>query len=590
MMVESFLLPFFLEHINEDFRESYKNIAQAISASFITSIERKLSTLENTGDKQEFLEVYADLKASIEFPLWLSEHKYLSDIALIEPNGKILTATSSANDLLSFIDEFDNRTITSVHRDEFFIVAIPLKDSIHTYAQILFRFTGQEAIQKRQAALILSGFALSASLVFGGILAWFISTAITKPINLLALDSAKLAIGNLDHEISALDLSDEIGQLANNYRSMRNSLKAKLQQVEESEERFRVIFETNPEPLVLTDLKNSTIADVNKAFEDVTGISRLEALGHNSMDLGLWTDKTLRDSFLEQLKQHGEIINYEANFNVACNKVKTGLVSARIIKINHTPFILIVIRDITSEKEAQQALIEMGNMKSEFISTAAHELSTPLTAIMGYTELLVNPESFGNFTEKQKLGFLNEIYERSESLNRIIEDLLDISRIESGHAISLDLQPTELLTILKKSIEFFEVRKTGHIFKLEFPEKSTNSTVMIDRHRIMQVMENLLSNAVKYSAEGKEITLNCVEVSAGWEIQITDQGIGMSDEQLARAFDKFYRADASDTAIGGLGLGMSIAKQIVEAHGGKIELESELNKGTRVTVSLPISS
>lgn len=111
--------------------------------------------------------------------------------------------------------------------------------------------------------------------------------------------------------------------------------------------------------------------------------------------------------------------------------------------------------------------------------------------------------------------------------------------------------------------------------------------MLIDRHRIVQVLENLLSNAVKYSPEGREIILKGQESDEGWVAQVEDQGIGMSLEQLDRIFEKFYRADASDTAVGGLGLGMSIARQIVEAHGGNIQVESSEGKGTRAIFRLP---
>ncbi len=355
----------------------------------------------------------------------------------------------------------------------------------------------------------------------------------------------------------------------------------------ESEERFRQIFETNPDPVILAKLDGGTIIDVNKAFEALTGISRLEALGHNSLELGLWADKGMREPFLAQLQREGEVNNFEADFRIKSGHIRTGLVSARLLSVNDENAILIVIRDITSEKEAERAMIEMDRMKSEFISTAAHELSTPLSAMMGYTEFLLAPEKFGGFTEVQKQDFLNEVYDRGEALNRIIDDLLDISRIESGQTVTLDLQKTELTDLLGKTVEFFQANETEHTFRLEIPDKPIKSEMLIDRHRIIQVLENLLSNAVKYSPKGKEIVLKGQESDEGWVVQVEDQGIGMSPEQLDRIFDKFYRADASNTAIGGLGLGMSIARQIVQTHGGNIQVESTEGEGTTVTVHLP---
>ena len=355
----------------------------------------------------------------------------------------------------------------------------------------------------------------------------------------------------------------------------------------ESEERFRLIFETNPDPLILAALEDGVIIDVNKAFEAATGIPRLETLGYNSEELGLWVDKDLREPFREQLKSHGEVYNFEAAFRAVGGQSRTCLLSARLLKLENKPCILIVIRDITHEKEAESALIKMDRMKSEFISAAAHELNTPLSAIMGFTELLLDPEQFGGFTEEQKHGFLTEVYDRGEALSRIVDDLLDVSRIESGRPVALDLQKAEFGKILLKAVNFYQGKNPRHVFRLELPDGAEESMLLIDRHRITQVLENLLSNAVKYSPEDSEIVAEGRQVPNGWEISIEDSGIGMTPEQVGRVFDKFYRVDATDTAVSGLGLGMYIVRQIIEAHGGTISIESKLGRGTRVCFSLP---
>ncbi len=136
---------------------------------------------------------------------------------------------------------------------------------------------------------------------------------------------------------------------------------------------------------------------------------------------------------------------------------------------------------------------------------------------------------------------------------------------------------------------FFQGKSPGHLFRLDLPEYPEKIMILIDRHRIIQVLENMLSNAVKYSPDSSEIVVKGRPCPDGWEITIEDSGIGMTPEQVGRVFDKFYRADASDTAVSGLGLGMSIARQIVEAHGGTIALDSKLGEGTRVSFNLPSS-
>lgn len=378
-----------------------------------------------------------------------------------------------------------------------------------------------------------------------------------------------------------------IGSAANLMLHERNNA---LSELKDSNERFRQIFETNPDPVILAKLEGGLIIDVNKAFEALTGMSQIEAVGHNSLELGLWADEKMRESFLAQLHRDGELNNFEADFQVMDGHLRTGLLSARVVSINNEPSILIVIRDITVEKAAENTMIEMDRMKSEFISTAAHELSTPLSAMMGYTEFLIDPDEFGGFSEEQKHDFLNEIYDRGEALNRIIDDLLDISRIEAGHSITMDLQENDIRDVLIRSVEFFHSHKPEHSFRLDLPEEPGNWMILIDRHRVSQALENFLSNAVKYSPKNSEIVVECSLCPEGCEIKVEDQGIGMTPEQRDRVFDKFYRADASDTAIGGLGLGMNIARQIVESHGGKVLVESTEGKGTTVSFNLPYTT
>jgi two-component system phosphate regulon sensor histidine kinase PhoR len=393
----------------------------------------------------------------------------------------------------------------------------------------------------------------------------------------------------MDFIVTARPFRDVDGQLIGMVESFQDITLRKQAEssMRESEKRFRQIFESIPDPVILAQLVDGTIIDVNKAFEEATGISRFETVGRNSEELGFWADKGLREQFREKLQDCGELDNFEADFLVQKEEVRTGLLSARILSIRNEPCMLIVIRDITSEKAAERVLIEMDRMKSEFISTAAHELNTPLSAIIGYTEFLRNPEEFGGFSEAQKQDFINEIYDRGEALSRIIEDFLDISRIESGQPAPLHLRRHDIFDILRRMIKLFSTNDLHHTFRLDLPEEVVEAVLLIDRHRVNQALENLLSNAAKYSPQGKEIVVKGRAVKEGWEIRIKDQGIGMDPDQISRIFEKFYRADASDTAISGLGLGMSIVKQIIETHGGSIRVESDKGEGTTVIFTLP---
>lgn len=246
-----------------------------------------------------------------------------------------------------------------------------------------------------------------------------------------------------------------------------------------------------------------------------------------------------------------------------------------------------LIEEAKKLREAEKSLKKLDQLKSEFISTAAHELRTPLASIMGYTELLASPEMREPFSEAQRQEFLAEIYESSEALTKIVDDILDISRIEAGRGIPMNKQPTSIAPLLEKVLKRFRL-KVSQELSLEVQD-GVPEALEIDSNRIVQVMENLLSNAIKYSP--KE---SCVQVVAELEgnhckITVSDHGIGMTPDEAVHIFDKFYRADASNTAIRGLGLGMSIVKQIVEEHQGVIWVDSSPGEGTRVYFTLPVN-
>jgi len=359
----------------------------------------------------------------------------------------------------------------------------------------------------------------------------------------------------------------------------------------ESEERFRLAFETSPDPVLLTRLDSGAIVDVNESFEKIMGISKAAVVGRNSRELNLWVVPAMRDVFRKRMKTDGQVDNLDAEFNIHDGRIMSGLISARLLKLNNEQCVLTVLRDVTSIKAAERALIEMDQMKNEFISMAAHELRTPLSSMMGFTEFLLKPEQFGGFTEEQKKEFLSNVYDKGESLNRRIDDLLDFSHIESGRPITLDLQRCELNALLTSVIDTHRLQnRSENTFRLDLPEADGSAEALIDRHRINQVLDNLLSNAVKYSPVGSQISVTGEAASTGWEIMVTDQGKGMTPDQVEKIFDKFYRADASDTSVEGLGLGMSIVRQIVEAHGGSIRVDSIKDEGTKVTFTIPYST
>ncbi len=239
-----------------------------------------------------------------------------------------------------------------------------------------------------------------------------------------------------------------------------------------------------------------------------------------------------------------------------------------------------------AQKEAEGAeLKKMNLVKGEFISTAAHELRTPIATIMGYTELLSDQNMIDTFNEKQKRDFLSTIYESSQKLDKLIDDILDVSRIESGQKIPLNKRPLSIKALIKNDLNRLRLKSNRNLILEVSPE--VPDRLDFDEYRIEQVVDNLLSNAIKFSPDQSSITIAVEADNNRCSITVNDLGVGMSNDQTDRIFEKFYRADTSDTAVPGLGLGLSIVKQIIDDHDGTIMVESKLSEGTSVCFTLP---
>lgn len=236
---------------------------------------------------------------------------------------------------------------------------------------------------------------------------------------------------------------------------------------------------------------------------------------------------------------------------------------------------VIVHRDITKEYEVDV-------MKSEFVSTVSHELRTPLASVLGFTELMLNRELK---PERQK-KYLSTIYQEAKRLTVLINDFLDVQRMEAGKQ-SYDKKFDDIVPLITDIVETYQVNNPSHL--IQYHVHTSNTMVLGDKDKISQVFTNLISNAIKYSPNGGNITIRVYEEGANLNISIKDEGLGIPEEAIDKLFTKFYRVDNSDRRrIGGTGLGLAIVKEIMKAHDGDVFVQSELKKGSTFTVSFPL--
>lgn len=234
---------------------------------------------------------------------------------------------------------------------------------------------------------------------------------------------------------------------------------------------------------------------------------------------------------------------------------------------------------------ATRRLRELDQARTDFLSVVAHELRTPLTALQGFSELLLTRA----LPPERASRFLAHIHAEAGRLGRIVADLLDLSRIDAARGLELRREEIDLSELIERNVDLFATEHSGHRFTWAL--SSSLPAVRADRDALDRMLKNLLSNAVKYSPGG-----GCVAVAAGHaaerpgmlELSVEDDGVGIATGDLPRIFDRYVRISNPETASArGLGLGLNLVRALVEAHGGTVEVESRLGKGSRFRLLLP---
>lgn len=231
------------------------------------------------------------------------------------------------------------------------------------------------------------------------------------------------------------------------------------------------------------------------------------------------------------------------------------------------------------------ALREADRLKTELLANVSHDLRTPLTSIKGYSTTILR--HYEKLSDQEKREFLREIDLASDRLTELIENLLQLSRLEAG-GLRISKETVSIDSLIANSVEDIRLKARGHRFTVEVPESLPLAEA--DPRRIRQVIDNLLTNAVKYSPEGTEISVACRCDDQGFRVQVKDQGVGIAANEIEKIFERFYQAvsGTSSHKAGGVGLGLAICKGIIEAHKGRIWAQSELGKGSAFTFTLPL--
>ncbi|MEC1387319.1 cell wall metabolism sensor histidine kinase WalK [Aerococcus viridans] len=419
--------------------------------------------------------------------------------------------------------------------------------------------------------LIASGI----SLVFTTGLAVLISSQIINPLQKMRDQTKQIAEGNYSTTLD-INSEDEIGQLAEsiNYLSVRVGDAQDLTEAER--QRLDSVLRHMTDGVIATDrrgkitiINDRSLNILNKTQEEVIGESIIEAL-----------DLSDRFSFRELFDQHESIL-----LNYANDEGETIIRAEYSVIQRESGFIsglVWVLTDITEHEKIERD-------RKQFVSNISHELRTPLTSVRSYSEALVDGAIKD---EKVAVEFLNVIQTETDRMIRMISDLLHLSRMDAKQQvinreliIFKDLV-NHILDRFDMMLQSEDYEGKNYIIKRELMEEEV--WVEIDQDKLIQVIDNIMNNAIKYSPDGGTIYVRLMSTHNQLVLSIQDQGLGIPQESIPHLFDRFYRVDkARSRAQGGSGLGLSIAKEEIELHNGKIWVNSIENKGTTFFISLP---
>lgn len=455
---------------------------------------------------------------------------------------------------------------------EMLYVAIPLTEGASVKGVLRLALPTTEVAKTvasvRRTVTVGGVLALALALAVG----LFLSRRVTRPVQAMQAVAHRMAWGDFDQKAPVTG-GDEIAQLGAALNRLASHLKEKIEDLEGERTKVAGILDSMVEGVIATDSRGRILL-LNPAARAMFGLSGETVEGRPFLEV--IRQKELFD-LLETCRAcaPGEARRREVELVPPIGRI----LEAHVVPVRLGPEgqgSLLVLHDITTLRRLEQ-------VRKEFVANVSHELRTPLTSIRGYLETLLD----GALEEPANARrFLEVAHAHTERLSRLVDDLLQLSDLETGR-VTLKPAPVALREVVAAVLAIFESQAAAKdlAFLNQVPPELQ---VQADRDRLSQILVNLVDNAVKYTPEGGQITLRATREPRGFvEIQVADTGIGIPSRDLPRVAERFYRVDKTRSReLGGTGLGLAIVKHLVQAHGGELWIGSELNRGTTVHFTL----
>jgi PAS domain S-box-containing protein len=368
-----------------------------------------------------------------------------------------------------------------------------------------------------------------------------------------------------------------------------------------SELRYRRLFEAARDGILILDAVTLTITEVNPFMTELLGYSHAEFLGKELWEIGLFSDKEASQAAFNQLQRTGYLRYEDLPLQATNGKLRDVEFVSNVYQEDGHQVIQCNIRDITDRKQAEKertlllaaaqaarAEADSANtVKDEFLATLSHELRTPLTSILGWSQLLTD----GKLDKQQTARAIETIARNARAQGRLIDELLDISRITT-RKLCLNLRLVKLAPLIQAVVNDVRPAADAGSINLGVAFDSDVGPILGDPDRLQQIVWNLLTNAIKFTPRGGDVQVRLERNDSHVLITVNDSGQGIATELLPHVFERFRQADSSNTRNnGGLGLGLSIVRQLVELHRGTVTAESSgENAGTTFRVMLPLPS